>query len=149
MAVAARRAVVLEDDRGVRQLLELVLSTEGWASDGGSSVDEVAGKLAGAGLVILDHHLPGMTGLEVLAALRDLGVDVPVVMLTGDPSARGRAELLGVDRFLLKPFDLTELLDVLRLLDRRGDQREVDLRDHDEVAGEPAPDSGRPWFASR
>jgi DNA-binding response OmpR family regulator len=148
--MCAKRAVVLEDDRGVRQLLEVVLSTEGWEVVSGESIDEVAGALSWASLVLLDHHLPGMSGLDVLSALRDLGVGVPVVMLTGEPAARERAELLGVDRFLLKPFDLSDLLAVLRRVAEGRSLTTIDLRERVAVASSAAVAvDDRPWFASR
>ena len=57
-----------------------------------------------AGL-ILDHHMPKVTGLELLALLREEGLRLPVLLVTGSPSPEilARANTLGVERVLEKP----------------------------------------------
>ena len=60
------------------------------------------GNVAG---LILDHHMPRQTGLELLARLREDGRTLPVLLVTGSPSPEivARAGALGVDRVLEKP----------------------------------------------
>ena len=64
------------------------------------------------GCVVLDVHLPGMSGLELQAELALRDVHVPIVFVTGagDDSLRSRALADGAVAFLEKPFDDTELL---------------------------------------
>ena len=62
-------------------------------------------------LIIADSILPGCTGLSVLAGIRELGWNTPVVLLTGpdDATARQRAWELGVSGVFIEPFDVREL----------------------------------------
>ena len=84
--------LVVEDDTGVRDVLELLLRDEGHqpvlAADGKSAIDLVARQSIRPDVVITDYNLPGgMSGLEVLARLREiLGHDLPGLVLTGDIS---------------------------------------------------------------
>src|SRR5687767_15338623 len=85
----------------------------------------------GADLVLLDWHLPGMGGLEVLQALRAALPPhefVPVIVLTGDntTAVRDQALAMGAKDFLVKPLDLTEvMLRIRNLLETRALHREV------------------------
>jgi two-component system OmpR family response regulator len=74
-------------------------------------------------LVVLDIMLPGMSGYDVCEAIRNAGNNVPVVMLTARTLVEDRIRGFnaGTDVYLQKPFDLDELLSVVRnLLARRG-----------------------------
>ena len=67
------------------------------------------------GCLILDHNMPGMTGLELAAQLRQDDVVIPVLLITGAPSPAvvARAATLGVVRVLEKPADEADLLDFI------------------------------------
>lgn len=73
-------------------------------------------------LVILDVTLPGRSGLEILAAVRQRGVKTPVLLLTARDSVQDRVLGLdtGADDYLVKPFAFPELLARIRALSRRG-----------------------------
>jgi len=73
-------------------------------------------------LVILDLMLPNRDGMEVLAALRQKNVSVPVLILTSRDTVEDRVRGLdaGADDYLVKPFALSELLARIRALLRRG-----------------------------
>ncbi len=91
--------------------------------DGPSGLSE--GLTHTCGLVLLDIMLPGMEGWEVCRRLREGGVDVPLLMLTAkdEVSDRVRGLDLGADDYLVKPFELTELLARMRALARRDSHR--------------------------
>lgn len=65
--------------------------------------------------LILDHHLPGESGLDYLASLGKEGPGLPVIMVTGraDEASRARAFQLGAFAFLDKPVDNRELLSAI------------------------------------
>ena len=74
--------------------------------------------LDGIDCVILDLHLPGMSGFDVQDALAEQHSPLPVVVLTGNdtPANRARSLANGARAFLLKPVDDKVLLDALRPL---------------------------------
>ena len=73
-------------------------------------------------LILLDLMLPGRDGMEVLAALRQKNVSVPVLILTSRDTVRDRVRGLdtGADDYLVKPFAFSELLARVRAVLRRG-----------------------------
>jgi DNA-binding response OmpR family regulator len=137
-------ALVVENDATVRQLLDAILQTQSWERVLGGSWDEPGVRAAAAwvDLLILDHRLPGPSGLDILTEVKASRPSLRVVMLTGDLDVQPEAEALGVDAFLRKPFDVSELVAVLREpVDDAIDLRptgpdEVDVRSVD-----------TPWFA--
>src|SRR2546430_10464919 len=95
----ARRALVVEDDSDIVELLAHYLSVDGWAvdalADGRRALDRA--RSGGYQLVILDLQLPGIDGLTLCAELRrEAGTpDLPVVMLTAPGDEAGRIVWLG------------------------------------------------------
>ena len=118
------RILLVEDDRALARGLASLLKSAGFAVDhviDGETAMEIANEEAFS-LLILDVGLPGLSGFEVLKALRATGCTTPVLVLTAR-SARDDRILgldLGADDYLLKPFDGLELLARVRALIRRG-----------------------------
>ena len=118
------RVLVVEDEPKVADALRDGLEAEQY---------EVAVERTGEGgflrtttesfdLVLLDLGLPGRDGLEVLAAIRDNGIRVPVIVITARDTVDDRVAGLdaGADDYLVKPFAFAELLARIRALVRRG-----------------------------
>lgn len=66
--------------------------------------------------LLLDLHMPEMTGFDVLAALAGSGPDLPVIVITGkdSPDSRQRVQALGAAGYLEKPIDERALLEAIR-----------------------------------
>lgn len=117
------RVLVADDERAVREALRRALVMEGYevelASGGREALDSVG--RGRADVVVLDVLMPDLDGLEVCRRLRSNGDRVPVLMLTARDAVSDRVEGLdaGADDYLVKPFDLDELIARLRALLRR------------------------------
>jgi CheY-like chemotaxis protein len=122
------RVLIADDDATVRSLLRATLPEDGYdvleACDGNEALQLIGQEPLD--LVLLDWHMPGRRGAQVLEELKRRHPALPVVVLTAEHQAphRARAEALGVDVFLTKPFSPIELLDTVeRLLpERRPDE---------------------------
>lgn len=110
-----RHVLLIEDEANIAEALRFILSRDGWqvtvVVDGEAALAAVA--QVRPDLVILDLMLPGMSGLEILTALRadPATVALPVMMLTAKGQGRDReaAERAGVSAFMTKPFDNSEI----------------------------------------
>jgi len=136
------RILLVEDDEllgaGVRDALERARYGLEWVRDGRQAL---AALRAGAfDLVLLDVGLPGMDGLEVLGSLRAGGGATPVLVLTARDTAPQRVAGLdaGADDYLVKPFDVDELLARVRALQRRGRGAAVNVIEHGPLKLDPA-----------
>src|SRR5512143_3600187 len=104
------RILVVDDDPGVARALSDLLSLHGYSVLRADSGEEAIAALEAArcDLVLLDIGLPGMSGVEACARMRQRhGPSLPIVMLTGtgDATASRRSYEAGVDDFLHKPLD--------------------------------------------
>lgn len=72
-------------------------------------------------VILLDHGMPGLSGIEVVLALRARGFTQPVILATGAENAPTLADVLGLRHWLGKPFEPEELLHTVRqTLDEAG-----------------------------
>jgi two-component system response regulator MprA len=116
------RSLIIEDDEGIVKILKRSLIYEGYqvdsAADGESGLNQAHN--LHPDLVILDWMLPGIDGLEVCQRLR-AGGGLPILMLTAKDALDDRVLGLdsGADDYLVKPFELDELLARIRALLRR------------------------------
>jgi DNA-binding response OmpR family regulator len=106
--------LVIEDEAPLRALYETVLRREGLgallAADGQEGLDLFRQYRQEIALVLLDVRLPGLSGPEVLAALRREAPTLRCCFLTGDPDPEHLAELQALQaEVLTKPFRLEEL----------------------------------------
>lgn len=126
-AVLQMRILVIEDDPALGNGLVRALRHHGYTPEWLTRGDEAltALKTETFDAIILDLGLPKLDGLEVLRKARKLGVATPVLILTARDSLASKLEGLdsGADDYLLKPFDLPELLARLRAICRRATGR--------------------------
>jgi len=116
------RVLIVEDDPAILKVLQRGLAYEGYtvdiATDGRAGLNQARDHRPD--LVILDVMLPGLDGLEVCRRLRT-GGSLPILMLTAKDTIQDRVQGLdaGADDYLVKPFNLDELLARIRALLRR------------------------------
>jgi len=104
---------VVDDDAAVRRALMRLLRSEGLvavAYETALAVLNAAPSLS-SGCILLDLQMPGMDGLELLARLGELGIELPVIVVTGhgDVPTAVRAMKAGAVDFIEKPIDETQL----------------------------------------
>lgn len=125
------RIVLIEDNEmlasGVQKALVDAGHAVDWLAHGVAGHEFLAS--SGADLAVIDVNLPGMSGFEVLRALRRRGERMPVLMLTarGDTADRVAGLDAGADDYLVKPFAMAELLARIRALSRRPQDLEPDV----------------------
>jgi two-component system response regulator MprA len=123
------RILIIEDDQAILKLLQRGLTYEGYVVD--TATDGRMGLIQARDhtpdLVILDWMLPGMDGLDVCHRLRTAGGSIPILMLTAKDTVQDRVQGLdaGADDYMVKPFNLDELLARVRALLRRTQPERV------------------------
>jgi len=135
------RVLVVEDEKHLAEGLRFNLDAEGYQVEvvetGEAALDLLLDQAQGFDIVVLDVMLPGKSGFEVVAEMRQAGQFVPTLILT----ARGHSDdvlqgfAAGADDYLTKPFDLTILSARIQGLLRR---REWLRRAHAETPSAPA-----------
>src|SRR5919109_4639582 len=117
------RVLVADDDPAVRSALDRVLRFNGYEVDLAKDGIEALAALEKAtpDAVVLDVMMPGLDGVGACRMMRGQGHDVPVLMLTARGELEHRISGLdaGADDYLVKPFELEELLARLRAMLRR------------------------------
>jgi len=108
---------IVDDDDAVRDSLRLLLEAHGMIVEDFRSTAEfdAARRPYPRACLILDLHLPGMSGLDYLASLGKAGAGMPVIIVTGrgDRASRARAAELDIVAFLEKPVGGQELLSAI------------------------------------
>ena len=115
--------LVIEDDRALREGLVLNFELHGYQVNAAADGEEGMQKAFDLrpDLIVLDIMLPGWSGLDILAELRDRNENVPVLILSARGSTDNKVEGLniGADDYLAKPFELSELLARVEAMLRR------------------------------
>ena len=140
------KAHVIDDDDAVRDALGFLLSTadvpyESYATAG--EFLDVARQVRGC--VVTDVRMPGMDGLQLVRRLKDMGVTLPVIVMTGhgDVPLAVEAMKAGVVDFFEKPFDDELLLEAVRRAMAHSGQGEARESEKAEIAARIASLSGR------
>ena len=109
---------VVDDDDAMRRSIQRVLKGHGYATEAFADAEAfldsgIATRING---VVLDIHLPGMSGLDLQRRLRASGSTLPVIFITAydEPATRADALAVGCVAYLTKPFDASDLADSLK-----------------------------------
>ncbi|HXH27608.1 MAG TPA: sigma-54 dependent transcriptional regulator [Candidatus Polarisedimenticolia bacterium] len=118
------RVLIVDDERGMRDFLSIMLKKEGFAVLQAESALRASEIIARGefDLVVSDIAMPGQSGLEVLRQVKAANPDIPVIMITAYASTESAVEALklGAYDYIIKPFDVEELKVVVRnALERR------------------------------
>jgi len=120
------RILVVEDEKKVAEFIRDGLKMSNFKTD--LAQDGIAGLemalVNNYNVILLDYMLPGMTGVEVLNALRKMKCPSKVIMLTAKDEVEDKVECLnaGADDYIVKPFAFEELLARIRVVLRRNEQ---------------------------
>ena len=131
MASDARKILLVEDEKAIRDAVAAYLEREGYwvvgVGDGQSAVEEF--EKHQFDLIVLDLMLPKLSGERVCRAIRDTS-DVPIIMLTAKGTEYDKVVGLdgGADDYVAKPFGMMELLSRIRALLRRTETENGTLR---------------------
>lgn len=107
--------LAVDDDPSILELVKDILAGEGYAVEGARNGVEALASLERKRpcVILLDMRMPALDGWGVAAELRRRGLSYPVVVVTAAENARGWAAEIGADAYLAKPFQLSELLQVV------------------------------------
>jgi FixJ family two-component response regulator len=127
---------IVDDDPSVRRGLQRLIRSAGWKAETFASAQEfLARPLADApSCLVLDLQLPGLSGLHLQQRMTELGLDIPIVFLTGHGNipASVQAMKAGAIEFLTKPVEEQNLLKAIREAierDRRTRQQQAEIHD--------------------
>ena len=125
MPLAKRRVLCVDDDEDTCELVTFMLSRLGFDVETADTPEEAL-SMAGResfGLLIIDYHLPRISGIGVCRELRSRGDKTPVIFFTGEAHDKERDEAMeaGAQAYLVKPADVEILAETAeRLLDDSG-----------------------------
>ncbi|WP_013322455.1 response regulator [Gloeothece verrucosa] len=111
------KVLIADDDEDSRLLLNVLLSEEGWqvceAKDGQETLSKVSQE--SPDILILDNRMPELSGTEVYQYLRQKNTNLAIILITAYPDLEQLAASLGITYFLNKPFNFSDLFDLMNL----------------------------------
>jgi FixJ family two-component response regulator len=127
---------IVDDDPSAREGLQSLIESAGWMTETFASAQEFLARpgAEAPSCLVLDLQLPGLSGLDLQKRMAEVGLEIPIVFLTGHGNipASVQAMKAGAVEFLTKPFDEEELLRAVQEAierDRRTRQRHAELRE--------------------
>ena len=123
------RVLIVDDEKGMRDFLSIMLKKEGYSVSTAESVDAASVRVGqgGVDLIVTDISMPGRSGMELLRHARSASPDTPVIMIAAYASTESAVEALklGACDYITKPFDVEEMKIIVRnALDRRHLEQE-------------------------
>ena len=141
------RILVAEDERDMNRLISRALEKEGYGVDSCFDGDEAMEYLQSADYdgAVLDVMMPGRDGFQIVRELRAGGSQLPVLFLTARDSVADRVKGLdlGADDYLIKPFDLEELMARVRVMTRRRTGQQTSVIEIGDLRIDTASQEGR------
>ena len=123
MKAKPRKVVVLEDEELIRSMIQINLESEGFEVETFENGEDLLAhkRIPQVDMFVLDLMLPGISGQQVTEKLRAMGVHRPILMVTAKSDLEACVSNLdtGVDDYLVKPFDMKELIARVHVLLRR------------------------------
>jgi DNA-binding response OmpR family regulator len=113
MEIMEKKLLVVDDEAGIREILQFNLENAGYAVDTAASAEEALEKLSNQhALILLDVMMGGMSGLDMARVLRESQNHVPIIFLTAktDPDDLLAGFSAGGDDYIPKPFSILEVL---------------------------------------
>ncbi len=129
MSEIQKRILIVDDDDEIRDLLEFDISQSGYfvdtAKDGMEGLNKALNNAYD--LILLDVMMPKMNGFDVCKNIRQAKLAIPILMLTAKGTIDDKTEGFdcGADDYLVKPFDIQEVLLRIRVLLRRNQPEET------------------------
>ena len=127
---------IVDDDPSAREGLSALIQSAGWRAETFASAQEFLARPRAevASCLVLDLQLPGLSGLDLQKRMAEVGLEIPIVFLTGHGNipASVKAMKAGAVEFLTKPFDEEELLRAIQEAierDRRARQWHAEMRE--------------------
>jgi len=124
-----RRLLIVDDDKDIRELLVYDIKSSGYTVDSAKDGEEGLKKAVqnNYDLILLDVMMPKMNGYDVCRNIRLVKPKVPIIMLTAKGTIMDKTEGfdVGADDYLVKPFDIQEVLLRIRALLRRNDENDT------------------------
>ncbi len=136
---------IVDDDRSIRWVLEKALQQEGMTTQSFDSADSVLAKLARQqpDVILSDIRMPGVSGLDLLAQIRDLYPRLPVIIMTAhsDLDSAVASYQGGAFEYLPKPFDVDEAVSLVKRANQHAQEQQglkapADQRHTPEIIGE-------------
>ena len=113
-----RKILLIDDDESISEVIQIFLEEQGYKVK--SYVDglDIVGKInkAKPGIILLDYLLPGKNGVEIAREIRKKlsARKLPLIMIAANTIYKEESQTVGIDAFLEKPFDLYELLKIVK-----------------------------------
>ncbi len=125
------RILVVDDEASMRRMIELLLAQEGYQPKSAQNAEEAIAAMAQEAfdLVISDIRMPGLSGIDLLRRIREDGSAAEVILVTAYASAESAIEALklGAFDYVTKPFQVDELLHVVKNALEKGSLREENV----------------------
>ena len=112
------RILIVDDDEYIRKVLTTILEDEGYSVESAGTAKKAIERTRRKfyNLALIDIRLPDMEGIELLAKMRDTTPKMRKIIITGYPTLQNAIEAVnkGADAYVLKPFDMEEVLKTIR-----------------------------------